>query len=276
MWKAASSCACVLVTMRLVPLAAQQAVPPDPCGAAARPSFDVVSVKPAKPNSNFSISDTADGLSVTSPLLQLIEMAYSLRNFQVMGGPGWLSTTGWEVRGKADAPEADLSKLSDAEREALRGKHMQQLQSVLVDRFQLQCHMTLKELPVYELVLANGGSKLKPSTAEGPSRGNLGASIRPGGTGHAVGIGVSAERIAAFLSGPAGRLVVDKTGLAGAYDLTLDWIQETGMGGGTDADASAGPTLFTAVEEQMGLSLRPAKATVPIMAIDHVDQPADN
>ena len=166
---------CAVLVWIAVPMAmAQQpaAAPaqpawPEPCVAAARPSFDVVSVKAidAKSHSS-SVHTTPDGITLTGALHGMILFSYNLHDFQLTGGPDWIATSTWEVHGKNDTPDPDYSKLGQAERKALGQKRMQQVQSILMERFRLKCHMTTKDLPIYELVVAKGGSKLKQASAE--------------------------------------------------------------------------------------------------------------
>jgi uncharacterized protein (TIGR03435 family) len=97
------------------------------------------------------------------------------------------------------------------------------------------------------------------------------------GNGHrvnAVATGIGMDDAAKFLSSEVGRRVVDKTRLAGSYDMTLTWMPA--MASATDADAVSGPTIFTALEEQLGLRLVPAKGPVPVLVIDSVEKPSDN
>ena len=255
-------CAAVVAGGAAMPADSLQAAAPAPCAAApARPAFDVVSIRPADANGSFGFSHTSDGLSIISPLRQIIQYAYNLRDFQLNGGPDWLANAAWRIDAKSDAPD-----------QGLWDKRMQELQSVLIDRFHFTCHMETKEMPVYDLVLAKGGSKLKASTAE--KKHDSTSLSGHAGTFHAAGTGVGAQRIAELLASSLDRLVVDKTGLTGTYDFTLDWASD--IGGQPTSEASSGPTMFTAVEEQLGLRLQPAKAPVPVMVIDHLEKPTEN
>jgi uncharacterized protein (TIGR03435 family) len=137
------------------------------------------------------------------------------------------------------------------------------VQALLADRFQLKLHTETRTLPAYDLVLAKGGSKLLPSESNGKS---IGVSRT-----HFNGQGLGMTSIAEELSKIAGRVVVDKTALTGRYDLKLQWTPDDGAAGDTDA-----PTLFTAIQEQLGLKLEPAKEPVPVLVVDHVEQPSPN
>ena len=265
-----------LAVFAVLGVRAQVAPGADPCAAPAdRPKFDVVSIKPATTAGEGWIRPSADGLTFTGAPNRVIRFAYNLLSFQLAGGPDWMRTQNWEIRAKSDSPDTDFAQLSDAQRQALWDKRMQQLQSMLADRFQFKCHMTQKEMPVYELVIAKGGTKLKESTAEGANRGYI--SIEGHGLSqHADGKAVGLDRIAGVLSGPTGRMVLDKTGLTGSYDFSLDWTNEALAGAETPPEASSGATIFTAVEEQLGLKLQPAKGPVPVMMVDQVEKPTEN
>ena len=267
---------CAVLMWIALPFAVAQqpaAARPEPCVAGARPSFDVVSVKPIETNSHSStVHGGPDGMMLGGALRRMILYAYNLHDFQLMGGPDWIATSTWEVHGKDDAPDPDASKLNEAERKALNERRMQQVQSLLMDRFKFKCHMTTKELPIYELVVAKGGMKLKETAADQAKRDST--SINGHGQQmHATATGLSTERIAALLGSEVDRLVVDKTGLTGRYDLTLDWVHDAQE---ESADMASGPTLFTALEEQLGLKLQPAKGPVPVLVIDSAEKPGED
>jgi uncharacterized protein (TIGR03435 family) len=135
--------------------------------------------------------------------------------------------------------------------------------------------MAEKEMSVYDLVVAKGGSKLKDSTAEAGNRGNISVQVR-GLSEHASGQGISMARIALLLSAPTGRVVLDKTGLTGSYDLALDWTNDAPAGAEISPEASGAASIYTAVEEQLGLKLEPARSAVPVMVIDSVERPGEN
>lgn len=216
-----------------------------------------------------------DGLTFTGSLDSVVRYAYNLLSFQLSGGPDWLRTQNWEIRAKSDSPDPDRAQLSDSQRQALWDKHMQELQSMLADRFQFKCHMSEKEMPVYNLVIAKGGSKLKETSADPAKRDNISVQGR-GLSQHATGTGVSIARIALILSGPTGRMVLDKTGLSGSYDFSLDWENEAPVSGDSSPEATSGASIYTAVEEQLGLKLEPARGPVPVMVVDSVERPTEN
>jgi len=264
------------VLIGLCQAAAQQPLTPEECASGTHAAFDVVSVKPSQtPSTSTSMRSTPDGLVYTGTLQRLALIAFNVHDFQVTGGPGWFSTATWEIRAKSDAPDPPAAQLSDLQRHELWDKHMQELRSVLVERFQFRCHVGAKEMPVYELEVSKGGSKLTETKAERGNRGSM-STEGYGIVERASATGVGTDRIAIFLARPTGRLVVDKTGLTGSYDFTLSWMGDAPPGAETGNNAPTGPTIFTAVEEQLGLHLRPAKAQVPVMVIDRVEMPTEN
>jgi uncharacterized protein (TIGR03435 family) len=209
---------------------------------------------------------------ITGTLRRMILYGYGLQDFQLSGGPDWVSTATWVMSAKNDTPDPDFSKMSKAELQVMYDKRMQQVQAMLMDRFQLKCHIAPKEMPTYELVQARGGAKLKPTTAD-TSKQNSSSSSGHGLLMHEAATGVTTERMASLLTTEMDRMVVDKTGLTGSYDLTLDWVQDAPSG---STDAPSGPTIFTALEEQLGLKLVPAKGPVPVLVIDSVEKPSAN
>jgi len=227
------------------------------------PAFEVATIKPAPtvtdghthinypPNDNFSASNIT--------LLALMQWAYGMPERQILEGPSWLGSTRFDIQGKSDIGDQMRGLTSDQVNELKR----RMVQGLLADRFQLKLHTETRTLPAYDLVLAKGGTKLQPSESNGKSIGV--------GRTHFNGQGLSMTSVAEELSKIAGRVVVDKTGLTGRYDFKLLWTAD-------DAPVADGdpPTLFTAVQEQLGLKLEPAKEPVPVLVIDHVEQPTPN
>jgi uncharacterized protein (TIGR03435 family) len=248
-------------------------------------SFEVASIKlmdtknPHPPSVNIA----GDQFSATGMTMkELIKIAYDLNygaDRQVSGGPAWLGSTRFDIEAKEDpAVSAELQKLAAEQ----RGDRLRQmLRSLLADRFKLQLHHESTELPVYELVLAKGGSKLMPSVPPVDSN-NDGvppkprSSIRFAGKGRLEGNDADLPMlVTALCMQPevGGRLVVDKTGLTGKFDFTLKWTPDLG----TDQPAAdAGPSLFTALQDELGFRLQPTKAPVDVLVIDRVEMPSEN
>lgn len=236
---------------------------------AKKPSFEVASVRLAKPDCSFTTYGGPPGryTAVCTTLWGLIYNAYKVRSFQDYppGLPAWADKDRFDIEAKAnDDNVATIQKLSGKELEQF---NREMLQSLLADRFKLRVHYESTLQPVYELVLAKGGTKLKP----------LPADRKPGwgkfDRGELILHGRSIADFAHFLSmsQSAGRTVVDKTGLTGKYDFDLKWTPDDQQG-----TADAGPSLFTALEEQLGLKLVPAKGPVDTLVVDHAEKPSEN
>jgi uncharacterized protein (TIGR03435 family) len=184
----------------------------------------------------------------------LIQMAFGVDGNQITGKPGWLDSDFFDVVAK---PEAGVSLT----REELRPR----LQSLLQQRFHLATHYETKMMRGYALVVAKGGPKLKPTTGE----------RFPGfrvhvGPGRIEGINWSMPYLASMLQRPAGLPVVDETGVAGSYDIKLEFAPDI-------EEVSILPSLFTALREVLGLELKAQKVPVQVLVIDHVDRvPTDN
>lgn len=268
------------------------------------PSFEVASVKPDQsgtPQRFFRLADPSRITITNMPVKDLIEFAYHVQPFQVSGGPGWINSQGYDIEAKVDdSVVAQLQKLPPEER---ADQFRLMLQSLLTERFKLKLGHETKQLPVYDLVVAKGGSKLTPTTVRAtppPSAGaNANDQSRPRGpmmmmspgrlTARAMDMGFLAEALG---RNPAlgGRLVVDHTGLTGKYDFTLEFApeQDMPMPGANDrppmpagADAPPppdpnAPSIFTAIQEQLGLKLEPAKGPVQTLVIENIEQPSEN
>jgi uncharacterized protein (TIGR03435 family) len=190
-------------------------------------------------------------------LLDLVGNAYHRDGYQISGAQGWMASQRYDLQANAPgdtAPTQDNLRLM--------------LQALLADRFQLKVHMETKERPVYALVVAKSGGKLKESTADEYSQTASGAR-----NAHMIFTKATMEQLAGNLYYSVGRPVFDKTGLRGFYDFTLDWIPDYG---GAPAADSNGVEIFTALQEQLGLKLEPQKASIEMLVIDHAEKPSEN
>lgn len=140
--------------------------------------------------------------------------------------------------------------------------------SFLRERFHLQAHTEVRTLPLYELVVFKGQPKVEPSTADVNSE----SGFHGNGRTAVVARNVPMDRLASYLADIVHRTVVDKTGLKGRYSFSLNWSPEDTR----PADPDAGPSIYTALREQLGLSLKPAKGPVQVLVVDHVEQPTGN
>jgi uncharacterized protein (TIGR03435 family) len=209
-----------------------------------------------------------EGFTATNVTVKmLIQQAFDLRDDQISGGPNWLESENYNVM--VNAGEASAIR-SGAGGDALQ---RMTLRSLLVGRFGLAFHRASRTEPMYQLVVAEAGSRLKATTIpEGLPR------VLRQEPGRITGWAASMPRLASRLSQQLGRPVIDKTGLAGEYDFTFDYapyavnrrIDEPGV-----ADASL-PSIFTALQERLGLKLQATETTVEILVIDRVERPSEN
>ena len=197
-------------------------------------------------------------------LRMLILYAYDLKDFQLSGGPGWANSETYDIVAKGDG---------NATRPQLR----LMVQALLKDRFKLALRHETKDAPIYELVVAKGGSKIQEDTTSDRQR------IALTGAGKVRAQKNSLAMFAVFLGTIAGRPVVDKTGLPSTYTFGLEWtpdVGEAGPPGPARPDAappdSTGPSLFTALQEQLGLRLQSAKGPVESLVIEAAEKPTEN
>ena len=223
-----------------------------------------------------------------APVAMLIHRAYSVQSFQVVGGPSWIHTDGYDIEAK---PESN----TDQKRMWLM------LRTLLADRFKLAMHNETRNLPVYALEAVKGGPKLSAprggACAEvltgppGPSQQRPAPPCGPGvlksGTGLTMeGISVSMPAFAKMLSTLLGREVIDKTGFIGRFALHLEFAIDDALVGlpnpvgpdasGQSADAASRPSIGTALQQQLGLRLQASTGPVDVRVIDHVERPTGN
>jgi uncharacterized protein (TIGR03435 family) len=283
--------------------APQIAVAQTASGAAAGASsslaaYDVVSVKPAHPERVFfmGIQDQPDGIhGETVTVAVLVQMAFSMAgnlptDEAVTGLPDWAKSDYFSVQAKMGPEQmAEFAKLSKVEQQDCR-KAM--LQALLADRFKVTLHRESRQMLGYDLVLAGGGPKFKESTGPDPNAPNgqngkplTGSFLRMGiSKNQAAEVtvhGYSMDRVADFLTRAPGvdHRVTDKTGLTGKYDFVLTFAASRGVGpaaAGVATEASApddAPSIFTALQEQLGLKLQRGVGTIDTVVVDHVEKP---
>jgi uncharacterized protein (TIGR03435 family) len=237
-------------------------------------TFEVASVKPADPegrggrisfpNGTF----TATGITARNCIL----LAYDIPTFQLAGGPSWVGDQRYDIVAKMAAGEVK------APRDPERMPQMRAaLQALLADRFQLVIHRENKLIPAYALVVAKSGFKLKKADdGQADFSSNRGKF-----TAHKISMELLARNLSGILSSP----VVDMTGIKGVFDLPLEWTPDEVQspvkaggeaGGAAEPGAPTGPSIFTALQEQLGLKLETQKAPVETIVIDRIEKPTAN
>ena len=232
---------------------------------AAPPAYDVMTIKPSDPDSrSTSIGGLGDRFSAQNySLKMLLQFAYDLNEDSIVGIPSQLDSKRFDIEAKISDPDLDvLKKLSPKQRRLM-------VLPLLTERFQLKTHMETRPGPIYELVVAKGGSKLKPSANK-----ECGVSFNSNGNSSTITAKCQPmASLAKTLFAQLHRPVVDKTALTGNYDLTLQWTPD---GAPASTDDNAPPSIYTAVQEQLGLKLQPAKAPVEVLVVDHAAMPTEN
>jgi bla regulator protein blaR1 len=213
--------------------------------------------------------------AINMTLWQMLSIAYPVDgrfrdDIQLTGGPSWIASDRFDIVAKAEgSPTLDTNKpgaaATDGDRNAVERIRMM-LQRLLAERFKVRTHHEMRELPIYELVMAKSGV-FGPDlrNAAGDCRASCG-SIRRMGPDKVVGTQISMGAIAHSMSDWVRRTVVDKTSITGPMDFTLTWAPE-------GAPDSTAPSIFTAVQEQLGLKLEPARGPVDVLVVDGAEQP---
>ncbi|HEX4278244.1 MAG TPA: M56 family metallopeptidase [Bryobacteraceae bacterium] len=238
-----------------------------------RPSFEVASVKPTPvarsgneygtyfrtlPGGRFSAENV--------PLLMLIARAYGVDRNQVSSGNWLRSDDRYDIESKANDQDPRLKAAEAAGRAAKQVLQAQMLQTLLEDRFKLAIHHETTVASGYALLVAKGGPKLKSATEVRPGDGSISA-----GKGRLSGQKAPLSMLAGHLSSLMERSVVDETGIQGAFDFNLEWTAEE-----TPANPSSAPSIFTAIQEQLGLKLEARREQTETIVIDHVEKPDAN
>jgi uncharacterized protein (TIGR03435 family) len=268
--------------------------------AGPKPSFEVATVKPSASGDNrVAILSQPGGRMVTTNVTfkMLMAFAYRVRDFQISGGPNWITTDRWNIEARAE--EGGIPPSTGPPDPNVTPPLLLMMQSLIEERFQLKMHRETRELPVYELVVAKGGSKMKLSEDQSPIRppergapppplpqrgGPMPRGAMRMGRGDLEANGLPLANFIQALSQQLGRPVIDKTELKGLYDIKLQWTPELGQGpvapGGPEPPPPpaefSGPSIFTAVQEQLGLRLESTKGPVEVLIIDSVQKPTEN
>jgi uncharacterized protein (TIGR03435 family) len=235
----------------------QTGAPPPSSAPAAKPlTFEVVTIKPDNISRGWRLQPTSDGFTGTNiSLYKLVQEAYGFPDPKlILGGPDWI-----------DKDKFDLAYRQRAD----------MLRAVLADRFQLKIHFEKQDFPVFNLVVAKSGPKMPewkpgdPANEDNPA----GCLFRRSGAGLVEAENCPAQALLLQLRYITGHPVLDKTGLTGNYHLVLRWAPENTP---ADSPLASRPSIFTAVQEQLGLKLEPSTAPLDVLVIDSAQKPSEN
>src|SRR5262249_10521627 len=219
-----------------------------------QPAFETASIKPSKSNEGSDIDTSLGYFRGDGTLKSFIRGAYGVTNEQIDGGPKWVDQDRYDIEARADGP-------------ARSPELLQMLQTLLADRFKLEFHRTSKVTSGYALVIAKGGLKIE-QVPEGDSHST--SSSR----GSMTVKNVQFTRFAAGLSRALQVPVSDETGNSGFFSFTLTFAPESSALSTSGSDAGNGGTsIFTAVQEQLGLKLEPRKVSIELLVIDRAEKP---
>lgn len=259
-----------------------------PQGSAV-PEFEVATIKPSAPDggaTNFSLTPERFS-AMNASLTELIQFAYNINSKkQLPETPSWIASEKFDVTGKID--DANIEALKGLPSYRKLSQYRLMVKVLLEQRFKLKISTVEKEFPVYALVLAKGGPKAALAPVPPASMLQRTPMLSGFSRGQVKAGAVSMSLFADWLSGGAEvdyRVVVDATGLPGGFDFSLNWIPTrteptpNNIGNGQIAasvpDAS-GISFFTALQEQLGLQLKPRIAPLEVILVDHVEQPSEN
>jgi uncharacterized protein (TIGR03435 family) len=255
-------------------------------------SFEVASIKPSEGDGRMVRIQMAPGGRYTASgvnVKMLIQQAFDIRDYQILGGPAWMSSTPFDINAKAEDPNVT------------RDQVRQMLQSLLAERFQMKFHRETRELPIYSLLVGKNGHKLQlsenqpsPEASASQSRAGTSTGSASGARGNATMMSIGRGQLNAqsapmtafvnMLAQQLGRPVLDKTDLKGNYDIKLEWTPDessrtlpgTAGGDAPPAGDTSGPSIFTAIQEQLGLRLASDRGPVEVLVIDTLEKPSGN
>lgn len=240
-------------------------------GAGAIPQkFEVASIRANRSGSGRTTVGTTPGGLYTATnvsLEMLLETAFGVQDFRIVGGPPWLGSERYDISAKA----ATAAEMNNAQLRPL-------LQALLAERFRLRFRRETRELPVYALVVTKDGPKMALHKGGGDSSSHISSeSGRMVVQSTKLSMAVLADRVGSELR----QFVIDRTGLTGEYDFRLEWTRGPGEGASLPEMAENhlgmdGPSLFTALQEQLGLKLIPQKGPVEVIVIESIEKASDN
>jgi len=246
-------------------------------------TFDVATIRQAAPpDANFHVSVSSPPHSsrfeaTNLPMKALLQIAYGF-DAPVVGAPDWVANTFYDIKARSDeAADARLAKLTDNE---VRLEKRNAIRVLLADRLGLKTHLETRNTSIYNLVIAKGGVKMQPAPPPPPPANGEAppplppADIQAHGSQHGlefVGANAPMRAVCGTLSSMLEAPVIDKTGLTGIYNYTLQFGREW-----SERDPDSWPSIFTAVEEQLGLKLESEHESVPNVVVDHITKPSEN
>ena len=242
---------------------------------ASPPRFEVASIKPSPPQppgrNNSSIRRSTGGrfTTVNAAIKPLMQIAFRVRDFQIVGGPAWIEDARFDIVAVPDREIVFDNRDTDP--------MPRMLQMFLEERFQLKVHRETKEMPVYALLIARNGMKLQ--TAKEADGKNWGFNNGPNGL---TATNAPMSIFADVLSDQVGRTVINRTGLNEYFNFTLKWVPTPPAAAAQDPNLPSrptgpdGPSIFTALQEQLGLRLESERGPVEVIVIDSVERPTEN
>jgi len=272
----------VLVVAALI-LATQSKAQISVVAASSLPAFETASIKPSDPDSALKIDFAAGGrLFVTHATLRfLMKIAYDISDDQIIGGPAWLNSTRFDIQAKpATATGGDPQSMTQEQILVFHEPIRLRLQRLLADRFQLELRKESKPMPIFALVAAKNGPKMKRDSTPGDAELKTG-----GGRGILTASRVDMPMLAHFLSeGQVGRPVTDMTGFTGKFDFRLEWTPDPSL---NPSAAGASPnqqppvdpggiSIFTALQQQLGLRLDARTGTADVVVVTRAELPSAN
>jgi uncharacterized protein (TIGR03435 family) len=221
----------------------------------ARVEFEAASIKPGDPTSpGMSMQTTPGGLEMhNTNLRNLVLNAFHLNQYQLAGGPKWMDTAKFDVVARYPAGGS-------------HGRQGEMMQTLLKDRFQLEFHRETRTVPAFALVVASGGHHLQEASEDDKQKGHASSGPRK-----MEGFAMPMSSLVSMLMGPAGAPVVDRTGLTGQYNFTVEYSPE-----GTPPELEKFPPFLVAVQQQLGLKLEAIKTPLEILVIDRAEKPSEN
>jgi uncharacterized protein (TIGR03435 family) len=229
----------------------------------ADPDWEVVTVKPSDPNDNGYQRIRFHGQHVMlldHTVEDILLIGFGVQKSQLAGEPSWVKTERWNVDG-----------VSNVEGEPSMRQLQEMMQKILTERFSLKLHHEQQVMPVFALTVARGGQKLAPNTSDPNGWMDQQNSVSNGRDVEALK-NTSMADLALILQFRVDRPVVDETGLKGRYDFKLQWTTDETR----EPTPDAPPGLFTAIQEQIGLKLKPTKAPADVLVIDQMERPGAN